>query len=303
MPQVTADSVAETSTSTGTGDMVLSGAIAGHRAFSSKAADTNQVAYRIEAVDSNGNATGDWETGIGTYNSAANSITRSRVANSSNSDNAVNFSAGTKRVYLTLLSLQMYRENGRPFKLLEKLSPGFDPLLLWAFASSDEGWTSTNTGGGTVAFDSSNGRGLLVTDISTSIAFFVKSPANLSIDGGKFRRAKMSVTITSSPSTGFGSSFAPVIQYTTSGHGFSSSHQKSYPAATMVENGEEYIYDFDMDTSTNPTDWQTSIITQIQFFVAPTSLSGMVQRINWIAVGEARPSRGSIKRMRMIGLR
>jgi hypothetical protein len=46
---------------------------------------------------------GEWEVGLGTY-SSANTVTRTTVYSSSNSNTAVTFSAGTKNVYIPLAS-------------------------------------------------------------------------------------------------------------------------------------------------------------------------------------------------------
>lgn len=300
MAQVTEDSIAETSTSTGTGDMVLAGAIAGYRTFSSKAADTNLVPYRIEAVDSNGNPSGDWETGLGTYNSTANSITRTKVDASSNANALVNFAAGTKRISLVLLSSQLYQLAGVPFKQLESLSPGFDPQYFWGYTQNEEGWTTNNGAAVTIVFDSANGKGVLVSDISSSALGAFRSPSGLAINGNKYRRVKMSLTMTANPNNDM---LACTLRYVTSGHSFDANYQLTinYPATMKV--GDTVVMDFDMDVATGAPDWRTSTITQIQFFMSSTASIGSVFRINWVAVGANRPSQGSDKRMRIMAVR
>lgn len=86
--------VRETTTTTGTGPLTTTGAVAGNRTFASKCSVGDTVRYCIE--DS---ATGDWEVGIGTY-SAANELTRTTVFDSSNAGAAVSFAAGTKEVWI-----------------------------------------------------------------------------------------------------------------------------------------------------------------------------------------------------------
>jgi len=93
------DRVMETATTTGTGAFTLAGAYTGYRAFSAVCSVADTCYYAIEAVDANGNPSGDWEVGLGTY-SSANTLTRTTPAASSNAGAAVNFSAGTKRVIL-----------------------------------------------------------------------------------------------------------------------------------------------------------------------------------------------------------
>jgi hypothetical protein len=100
MPRV-ADRVRDTSTTTGTGDFTLSGtAPTGFRNFNSTFGTSSRFAYAIVAVDGSGNPTGDWEVGHG-YLSGATTLVREQVETSSNSNDAVNFSAGTKDVFCT----------------------------------------------------------------------------------------------------------------------------------------------------------------------------------------------------------
>ncbi len=90
------DRVKETSTTTGTGDITLDGAVSQFSAFSSRfATGDGGIPYAIV-----GQTGTEWEVGVGTY-SASNTLTRSEVLYSSNSDAAVNFSSGTKDVFLS----------------------------------------------------------------------------------------------------------------------------------------------------------------------------------------------------------
>ena len=105
MALVIADRIKETTTTTGTGALTLLGAMTGFRAFSAKCSVGDTCYYAIQAVDSVGSPTGDWECGLGTY-SSVNTLTRTTVTSSSNSDSAVNFSAGTKQVYICVPAIQ-----------------------------------------------------------------------------------------------------------------------------------------------------------------------------------------------------
>jgi hypothetical protein len=99
MAFVTADRVLDTSTSTGTGAFVVSGtAPSGYRTFSAVLTTSDTCYYSIQHQTLN-----EWETGTATY-SSVDTLTRTTVATSSNAGAAVNFSAGTKDVSLTLLS-------------------------------------------------------------------------------------------------------------------------------------------------------------------------------------------------------
>ena len=98
MALVINDRVKETSTTTGTGVFSLNGAITGFENFVTGIGNTNTTYYAIflEGTD-------EWEVGLGTVADAAtDTLTRNTVITSSNSDNAVNFSSGTKNVFCTL---------------------------------------------------------------------------------------------------------------------------------------------------------------------------------------------------------
>ena len=93
--------VGETTTTTGTGALTLAAALTDHRRFSAVCATSDTVEYMIRhATD------GTWEAGIGTY-SAANTLTRTSVSESSNANAAVSFAAGTKNVVLTPLASRL----------------------------------------------------------------------------------------------------------------------------------------------------------------------------------------------------
>jgi hypothetical protein len=97
MAHVTADRVRDTATTTGTGAFTVSGtAPTGYRTFSAVCSTSDTFWYCIahQAAD-------EWEVGLGTY-SGTNTVTRTTVLKSSNSNSAVSFSAGTKDVFITL---------------------------------------------------------------------------------------------------------------------------------------------------------------------------------------------------------
>jgi hypothetical protein len=95
MGLIIAPRVKETTTSTGTGAIALGGAANLYSPFSSRMSVGDTCYYTITAV------TNDWECGLGTY-SAVNTITRTQVTHSSNSDAAVSFSAGSKDIWIDI---------------------------------------------------------------------------------------------------------------------------------------------------------------------------------------------------------
>lgn len=94
MAHVTGDRVKETTTTTGTGAVTLAGAVSGFRAFSDVAANGDTVYYCIAHQSA-----AEWETGLGTWGTGG-ILTRTTVIASSNAGAAVNFSAGTKNVFV-----------------------------------------------------------------------------------------------------------------------------------------------------------------------------------------------------------
>ena len=103
MAHITADRVKDTSTTTGTGAVTVSGtAPSPFRTFSAVATTSDTFYYCIEHQTAN-----EWEVGLGTY-SAANEITRTTVRASSNAGSAVSFSAGTKSVMLVHAAAALY---------------------------------------------------------------------------------------------------------------------------------------------------------------------------------------------------
>ena len=95
MALVVKDRVRETTTTTGTGTVTLGGAATGFQSFS-VIGDGNTTFYTIQLANTN-----EWEVGIGTYTSSGTTLSRDTILESSNGGTAVNFSAGTKDVFVT----------------------------------------------------------------------------------------------------------------------------------------------------------------------------------------------------------
>ena len=89
------DRVKETSTTTGLGTFTLDGAVTGFETFSSAIGNTSLTYYTIHTQ-----IAAQFEVGIGTV--GAGTLARTSVISSSNSDAAVDFSAGTKDVFCTM---------------------------------------------------------------------------------------------------------------------------------------------------------------------------------------------------------
>ena len=91
------DRVKETTTSTGTGTINLAGAADTFETFVAGIGTTNTCFYCISHQTAN-----EFEVGIGTVTDASpDTLSRDTIITSSNSDSAVNLSAGTKDVFCT----------------------------------------------------------------------------------------------------------------------------------------------------------------------------------------------------------
>ena len=94
MALVVYDRVKETTTTAGTGTVTLLGASLGFQSFAA-VGNANTTYYCIA-----GQSTNEWEVGVGTYTSSGTTLARTTVLSSSNAGSAVNFSAGTKDVFV-----------------------------------------------------------------------------------------------------------------------------------------------------------------------------------------------------------
>ena len=93
MALVVKDRVKETTTTTGTGTYTLAGAATGFESFSS-VGDGNTTYYCC--TDGT-----DFEVGIGTYTASGTTLARTTILQSSNSDAAVNWTSGTRDIFVT----------------------------------------------------------------------------------------------------------------------------------------------------------------------------------------------------------
>ena len=97
MAFVVNDRVKETSTTTGTGTLSLAGAVSGFQTFVAGIGNSNVTYYAI--VNDSGT---EFEIGIGTVTDASpDTLSRTTILESTNSDNKVDFAAGAKDVFCT----------------------------------------------------------------------------------------------------------------------------------------------------------------------------------------------------------
>jgi len=97
MALVLADRVKETTTTAGTGTITLAGAATGFQSFA-VVGNGNTTFYTIASQTGN-----EWEVGIGTYSTSGTTLARTTVLSNSSATqpSELNFSAGTKDVFVT----------------------------------------------------------------------------------------------------------------------------------------------------------------------------------------------------------
>lgn len=155
MALVLADRVQETTTSTGTGSVTLAGAVTGYQTFAA-IGNGNSTFYTI--ADQGGS---NWEVGIGTYTSSGTTLSRTTVLASSNSGSLVNFTAGTKAVFVTY-----------PSEKSVNLDASGNVSALGTIASGT--WNGSTIGvayGGTGVTSSSGASSVVLRDASQNISF------------------------------------------------------------------------------------------------------------------------------------
>ena len=102
MALVVNDRVKETSTTTGTGTFSLAGAVSGFETFVGGIGNSNTTYYAIVNVN------GEFEVGLGTVTDAGtDTLARTTIISSSNSDSAVNFLQELKRYSVLFLLLRL----------------------------------------------------------------------------------------------------------------------------------------------------------------------------------------------------
>jgi hypothetical protein len=156
MALVLADRVQETSTSTGTGSFTLAGAVTGYQTFA-VIGNGNTTFYTI--ADQGG---ANWEVGIGTYSTSGPTLARTTVLSNSNGNTSpVNFTAGTKTVFVTYPSEQSVN-----------LDASGNVSALGTVSSGT--WQGTTVGvayGGTGVTSSSGANSVVLRDANANITF------------------------------------------------------------------------------------------------------------------------------------
>lgn len=137
------DSTVETSTSTGTGNITLAGAVLGYQRFDNSVSVGSRVTVLIEAIDGNGDRTGEWEVSDATY-SATDTLARTTFLDGSNYPSATNFSAGTKRVSLILAAKAVRYRGALVTKAADQTAANYTTATAIAWDTESGGY---DTGG------------------------------------------------------------------------------------------------------------------------------------------------------------
>ena len=151
MALVLNDRVKETTTTTGTGTINLGGAQTSFETFVAGIGNSNTTYY---AIVHRSNA--EFEICLGTITDASpDTLARTTIISSSNSDSAVDFSAGTKDVFCTMPASKAVHEDGSSdVTLPNDLILGSDSAVLKFGADSDT--TLTHTDGTGLTLNSTN---------------------------------------------------------------------------------------------------------------------------------------------------
>jgi hypothetical protein len=132
MAYIIADRVKQQTSTTGTGAITLGTSVTGFQVFSAVCSNSDTFHYAIVHL-----TLGSWETGLGTYNTGG-TISRS-VLTSSNSNNLVDFAAGTKEIFITPVASNIVLKNNTG-----AITPGVVKTATIDFGNTASGGGSFN---------------------------------------------------------------------------------------------------------------------------------------------------------------
>ena len=187
MALVINDRVKETTTTTGTGAVSLGGAVTGFETFAAGIGNSNTTYYAIAHQTES-----EFEVGLGTLDGDSSDLTRTTVISSSNSDNAVDFAAGTKDVFCTIPASKLVFEDvnndatvGRNLTVTGDLTVSGDDITM-----------GTNTAGNVLVADGTNFNSIAVGDLS-AISTVAADDVLLAVDtsGGGLKKIARSALV------------------------------------------------------------------------------------------------------------
>ena len=287
MAFITADRVKDTSITTGTGDITVSGgAPSGYRTFSTVLSVGDTFYYCVT-----GQASSEWEVGLGTYLSV-NTFARTTVLASSASGSAVSFSSGTKNVFITLPANKTLQLDATASPISGAILYGTGSMLaytavgtsgqfLQSNGSAAPTWapigsvgTSISNGTSNVNIPSSNGAVTVATNGTTAIT------------------VDTSQNVTVANTVAMGSSFKRNILI----NGNFLVNQRTYVSGTATASGT-YMHDRWKSTTTNsnytftqgtPDTTITIAAGTIAQIVEDKNVAGGVYTLSWTGTTTAR---------------
>ena len=226
------DRVKETTTTTGTGAITFAGAVGGFETFSAGIGGSNTTYYAIKHQTAN-----EFEVGFGTLNGGASTLTRTYIINSSNSDAAVDFSAGTKDIFCTMPASKV----GLPFPQ-EYGSSSAPKVITVKVASKSGNHPYQGQGSGSAYYlDGLESPALRLSGVDSSYKYYYKFDTSHSSNSGHPLRfyldaAKTTAYTTGVTTSGSGGSAGDYVQiavdantpnilyYQCSSHGYMGNH-------------------------------------------------------------------------------
>ena len=178
MALVLADRIQETTTSPGTGDATLNGAVTGFRTFASVMANADTCYYTI--ADQGGV---NFEVGIGTYATSGNLLQRTTVLSSSaGGTTKANFATGTQSIFITYPAEKSVNLDGTGnVSALGTVSSGTWQGTTIGVLYGGTG-TTTSTGTGSVVL--SNSPALVTPNLGTPSALTLTNASGLPLATG-----------------------------------------------------------------------------------------------------------------------
>jgi hypothetical protein len=178
MALVLADRIQETTTSPGTGDATLNGAVTGFRTFASVMANADTCYYTI--ADQGG---ANFEVGIGTYATGGNLLQRTTVLSSSaGGTTKANFATGTQSIFITYPAGRSVNLNASGnVSPLGTINSGTWAASTIAVIYGGTG-TTTSTGSGDVVL--SNSPTLITPNLGTPSAITLTNATGLPLSTG-----------------------------------------------------------------------------------------------------------------------